>query len=882
MKHIASGLIIVAILLMALVAEATDLPAALRQGFTSTGLSTSDRLSPVAQDAAQEGTTRGDDWVQTTVADFEAGASRGIQVAWGGDGELCLAAGETTGVFTSTVGTAAFPFNAVGAHWSAEVPLGTQLDVVVRVSADGVAWSLWYDIIEVEQGQDGRFYGGNIIMTEGGRYLQYCLTLLQTSEVLQDDLTQQIASKSSDFFAIEKLYSRPRRSNHTHSPKLSEITLTYIDSTAGPDLAQAKAAARREASTQGVPQPSIIPRSGWGANESYMTWPPEYHPVRKIIVHHTVTQNYDPDPPSTIRVIYYYHAVTKDWGDIGYNYLVDWQGNIYEGRYGGPDVVGAHAGGYNRGSMGIGAIGTYGNSVNPPSAEPSEALLDAITDLAAWECSRSLINPTEISYFVDKTTYNIAGHRDYNQTACPGDYLYAELPCLRDQVWQEIEAHTPQYLAQFLDHDTPTIMLMNSTHEVNLAVQNVGTLTWPAGGDNPVHLGYHWYDEEGTPVIQPPECDHRTPLGEDVPFAHTALFCPALVTALEEPGQYTLKWDLVHEGVTWFADQGSDTLDVAVSVVSSLELFLPLIIQNYPSPTPTLTPTATAITPTATPTSTPTNTPTPTGIFTPTATTTPTETSTYTATPTNTPTPTGIFTPTATTTPTETPTYTATPTSTATNTVTRTPTGTPTATLTSTPTETPTSTTTPTPTATPTATSTPTPTNTPTPTSTPTQIPCEELICNGGFETTECWVIGDTPRPAAYSNVEVWTGSWAMRLGIVDQGDTKSYSSINQAVAIPGDAASATLSFWYYPVCEDTVENDWQGVAIFDPDWSQPPLAWAMPQVCSDSQTWTYHTFDLTPYKGQTVILYFNVYNNGVDNRETAMYLDDVSVQVCR
>nr|MBC8248939.1 N-acetylmuramoyl-L-alanine amidase [Anaerolineales bacterium] len=797
MKNVVSGLIIVAILLMALIAEATDLP------------------------TAQEATTRGGDWVQTTAADFEAGVGQGIQVTLEDDGELCLAAGEMTGVFTSTVGTAAFPFNAVVAHWSADVPPDAQLAVAVRVSPDGEAWSSWQGIVEVEQAQDGRFYGGSIIMTEGGGYLQYRLALQAVAPSL--------------------------------SPKLSEITLTYIDSTAGPDLAEAKESARREVSAQGVPQPSIIPRSGWGANESYMTWPPEYHPVRKIIVHHTVTQNYEPNPPATIRVIQRVHAVGQGWGDIGYNYLVDWQGNIYEGRYGGLDAVGRHVYGpmvpwcgiyaYNCGSVGIGAIGTYGNSVNPPSVEPPPDLLDAIVDLAAWECSRSLINPNEISFFVDITIDNIAGHRDYrpyNRTDCPGDYLYAKLPDLRDQVWQRIQGHTPQYLAQFLDdHDTPTSMLANSTHEVNLSVRNAGILTWPADGENPVHLGYHWYDEAGEWVIQPPEYDHRTPLDEDVPFAHSAVFSPALVTAPEEPGQYTLKWDLVHEGVTWFADRGSATLDVAVSVVSSLELFLPLIIQNYPPPTTT---------PTATPTSTPTSTPTPTGIFTPTSTTTPTattptstptETPTYTATPISTVTNTATSTPTST--PTTTPIYTFTPTSTATNTTTSTPTSTPTKTPTatrtptSTPTEIPTSTSAPTSTAT----STPTPTNTPTPTSTPTQTPCDELIRNGDFETTgdwTNWIRGLTARPAAYSTAEVRTGSWAMRLGITDQSDTESYSSIYQEVTIPGDAVSATLSFWYYPLCQDTVEYDWQGVAIFDPDWSQPPLAWAMPKVCSDSQ----------------------------------------------
>ena len=118
-----------------------------------------------------------------------------------------------------------------------------------------------------------------------------------------------------------------------------------------------------------------------------------------------------------------------------------------------------------------------------------------------------------------------------------------------------------------------------------------------------------------------------------------------------------------------------------------------------------------------------------------------------------------------------------------------------------------------------------------------------------------------------------------MRLGITDQSDYTSYSSVYQEVTIPEGAATATLSFWYYPICQDNVKYDWQEAIIYDPTWGF--LDWVMPKACSNSRTWTQRTFDLAPYKGQTIKVYFNVKNDGVANLKTAMYLDDVSVQVC-
>ena len=92
-----------------------------------------------------------------------------------------------------------------------------------------------------------------------------------------------------------------------------------------------------------VPQPRVIPRAKWGADESFrfarsgkQIWPRTFWPIQKIIVHHTGTQNNDPFPAATIRRIYRDDARLQGLGDISYNFLIDERGRIYEGRYSRP------------------------------------------------------------------------------------------------------------------------------------------------------------------------------------------------------------------------------------------------------------------------------------------------------------------------------------------------------------------------------------------------------------------------------------------------------------------------------------------------------------------------------------------------------------------
>ena len=158
---------------------------------------------------------------------------------------------------------------------------------------------------------------------------------------------------------------------------------------------------------------------------------------------------------------------------------------------------------------------------------------------------------------------------------------------------------------------------------------------------------------------------------------------------------------------------------------------------------------------------------------------------------------------------------------------------------------------------------------------------CDELVRNGDFETYAHWEILAGAFPAAYSTVERHGGAQSMRLGIPPPNlDGHAYSSIIQDVYIPASATSATLSFWYKPYTEDTTSGqDVQRAWLYDTSWN---LREKVLEVLSNSRTWTQRTWDVSSYAGQTLRLYFSVYNNQYYYYgRTWMYLDDVSLRYC-
>ena len=186
--------------------------------------------------------------------------------------------------------------------------------------------------------------------------------------------------------------------------------------------------------------PPIVPRSGWGANESIRRGLPVYaDAVHFAIVHHTAGSNsYGPgDSAAIVRAIELYHVLGNGWNDIGYNFLVDRYGRIFEGRYGGIDkpVMGAHAEGFNWGSVGIAVIGNYEATSLPATARAS------LVKLLAWRLDLAHADPlstvTRISngnprYPAGRevTLRAISGHRDTGPTTCPGTGIYTQLPSI--------------------------------------------------------------------------------------------------------------------------------------------------------------------------------------------------------------------------------------------------------------------------------------------------------------------------------------------------------------------------------------------------------------------------------------------------------------------
>ena len=394
-------------------------------------------------------------------------------------------------------------FGALGAHWSSASD--DDVHLAISVSADGVTWSDWQTLHASSHGP----VAAQTTKRADRRFAELALT--ETSRAIRcravDHDGRSVAAPA-------------------------DLRLVYID----PGVSPALAAPIPAVSAFATSAPAIVTRAEWGCDEKYRfdkdgdeIWEREYYTIEKVIIHHTDSPN-SQDPRAALRAIYYYHAVTQEWGDIGYNYLIDRNGTVYEGRFGGPNVVAGHALQYNYGSVGIGLLGSFTNTPKPspspsPSAKPGTPTARPSTSPSPTPTPRqtvppyatpametALINlvahvgryldPSGKYFFIDKMIPNIVGHRDVLSTSCPGDNFYPRLAAIRAGAASILGAPPTIDIAivGIKGGDTVTA---KSPYTVMVTVQNTGTAVIPSYYDkNLAYAENETYDTKKAPAIQ--------------------------------------------------------------------------------------------------------------------------------------------------------------------------------------------------------------------------------------------------------------------------------------------------------------------------------------------------------------------------------------------
>jgi len=334
-----------------------------------------------------------------------------------------LLAGESEGAYLSEAIEAPISFTAVGPHWIADTPEGTSFTLELATSPDGVEWGPFHvvqvdsHLVPTEFFPDGtpnpnfgHTMGGLRFRSQGdGAWVRYRAVLRSDAGV-------------------------------TATPVLRHLTLTFIDSSARPAIVETDAGQSLQNEPQGMyAKPPVNSRSAWGAIPGTCSY--SYCNVTHVATHHTAgvgeysCSGFD-DCAADVRAIQNFHMFTNGWCDLGYNYLVSSDGQLWEGRGGGDDVVGAHDS-QNCGSMGVSNMGFYHT---PHNHVWTEAQLEAEAELAAWKADQKGIDPFGVSFYagLGANMDNFYGHRDVGSTACPGDNIYDRLDELKARVDEKL------------------------------------------------------------------------------------------------------------------------------------------------------------------------------------------------------------------------------------------------------------------------------------------------------------------------------------------------------------------------------------------------------------------------------------------------------------
>ncbi len=297
------------------------------------------------------------------------------------------------------------PFLALSAQWSSVISQAAKLTVSVRASANGNDWSAWQ--LSSLDG-DPRTQAGLFFFPPETKFIQYRIEM--------------------------------ERAAKRHSLSLQTIKFRFISPGATPqvELDQLRTS-------------QLLTRANWHCPATSFKSKPQTAAVNHLIVHHTATANDATDWPAVVRTIWNFHAVTNGWRDLGYHYLIDPNGMIYEGRAGADRAAGIHFSCANTGTLGIAMLGNF------TAESPTEQALSSLKTLLAQKIYELKLEPLGLRYH-PSTGLNlpeIAGHREANAakiarvcagTHCPGDALYALLPGIRAEVKARLTSHAPPFV----------------------------------------------------------------------------------------------------------------------------------------------------------------------------------------------------------------------------------------------------------------------------------------------------------------------------------------------------------------------------------------------------------------------------------------------------
>ncbi|GGK15227.1 hypothetical protein GCM10010124_04770 [Pilimelia terevasa] len=353
-------------------------------------------------------------------------------------------------------------FSALGLTWRAARPAAVSVAVRVRQQGRWTAWST------VDPGEPGRRPVAGRPLPEASEMQWYGpstgveLAVTAVGAVTPRDLAVDLIDPgrqaAADDAAARPAAALPTNGRATHGQTATDPAATgavggaaaatpgvgsgRVASDAG-ELALARGAVAPYLSPR-VPMPRIHRRASWGADPRRMTWPPELQlpQVKAAALHHTATTNrYSRGQvPAILRAIYHFHAVSRGWGDIGYNVLVDRYGRLWEGRAGGlaSSVIGGHTGGFNSYVAGVSMIGDFG------AVGVSRTMIESISRYLAWKFTlgpnfdpRGRVRLVGGGYSARwrpgtaVTVPRIFPHRQTNHTSCPGARGVAALPAIR-------------------------------------------------------------------------------------------------------------------------------------------------------------------------------------------------------------------------------------------------------------------------------------------------------------------------------------------------------------------------------------------------------------------------------------------------------------------